>query len=80
VNRFQDGRRFISGNPLRKALRSGRKRKGVANLFDYKFNRLFDYEPLPLEKAHRGVIGIPRVLNMYENYPFWFTFFTPSRI
>ena len=26
--------------------------------------------------AVRGVVGIPRVLNMYENYPFWFTFFT----
>ena len=22
-----------------------------------------------------GVVGIPRALNMYENYPFWFTFF-----
>ena len=21
-------------------------------------------------------MGIPRVLNMYEDYPFWFTFFT----
>ncbi len=27
------------------------------------------------DMAKRGVIGIPRVLNMYENYPFWFTFF-----
>jgi len=36
---------------------------------------LFDYEPLAEDKA-RGTIGIPRVLNMYENYPFWFTFFT----
>ena len=37
---------------------------------------MFDYEPLPLEQAPRGVIGIPRVLNMYEDYPFWFTFLT----
>ena len=28
---------------------------------------------MPLEEAPRGEIGIPRVLNMYENYPFWFT-------
>lgn len=28
------------------------------------------------ELAFRGTIGIPRVLNMYEDYPFWFTFLT----
>ena len=27
-------------------------------------------------EAARGTVGIPRVLNMYENYPFWHTFFT----
>ena len=48
----------------------------LPNLFDYKFHRYFDYEPLSEEDATRGIIGIPRVLNMYENYPFWFTFFT----
>ena len=34
------------------------------------------YEPLSAEDAPRGTVGIPRALNMYENYPFWFTFFT----
>ncbi|MDE5680373.1 MAG: 2-hydroxyacyl-CoA dehydratase, partial [Lachnospiraceae bacterium] len=48
----------------------------VPNLFDYKLKRLFSYEPLSPDKAKRGQVGIPRVLNMYENYPFWFTFFT----
>ena len=48
----------------------------VPNLFDWKFKRLFNYKPIPKDKAERGEIGIPRVLNMYENYPFWFTFFT----
>ena len=46
------------------------------HLYDYKLHRTFDYEPLSDEKATRGVIGIPRVLNIYENYPFWYTFFT----
>ncbi|HBI03466.1 MAG TPA: 2-hydroxyglutaryl-CoA dehydratase, partial [Paenibacillaceae bacterium] len=46
------------------------------NLFQYKYKRLFSYEPLSLTEAKRGTVGIPRVLNMYENYPFWFTFFT----
>lgn len=76
VNRFQDGRRFISGNRCERPLGHEKNSEDVPNLFAYKYNRLFDYLPLPLEKAHRGVIGIPRVLNMYENYPFWFTFFT----
>ena len=47
-----------------------------ANLYTWKFNRLFDYEPLSEFDAERGTVGIPRVLNMYENYPFWFTLFT----
>ena len=48
----------------------------MPNLFEYKLHRYFDYTPLEETDARRGVIGIPRVLNMYENYPFWFTFFT----
>ena len=46
------------------------------NMYAYKYHRVFDYEPLPVEAAKRGVIGIPRILNMYEDYPFWFTLFT----
>ncbi|MBP3866791.1 MAG: 2-hydroxyacyl-CoA dehydratase, partial [Eggerthellaceae bacterium] len=52
------------------------EKSDVPNLFDYKAHRLFDYEPLAPEDAPRGTVGIPRALNMYENYPFWFTFFT----
>ncbi len=48
----------------------------LPNMYQYKFNRLFNYEPLSEDKATRGTIGIPRVLNMYEDYPFWFTFLT----
>ena len=36
----------------------------------------FNYRSLPIEDAPRGIVGIPRALNMYENYPFWHTFFT----
>lgn len=46
------------------------------NLIDYKYKRLFSYKSLRKKEATRGVIGIPRVLNMYENYPLWHTFFT----
>ena len=51
-------------------------KKEIPNLFKYKLERAFDYKPLDESKAERGVIGIPRVLNMYENYPFWFTLLT----
>lgn len=42
----------------------------------YKYERIFGYIPLDEKDATRGTIGIPRVLNMYEDYPFWFTFLT----
>ena len=49
--------------------------KPLPNLFDWKYKRLFKYVPRKPEDAPMGDVGIPRVLNMYENYPFWFTFF-----
>lgn len=76
INRFSGGRKFISGNRCERGLGKEKNKENIPNLFEYKLNRLFSYEPLKGEKAHRGKVGIPRVLNMYENYPFWFTFFT----
>lgn len=76
VNKFSDNRRFISGNRCEKGLGKSKNENNIPNLFEYKYKRLFDYKPLSKEKAYRGEIGIPRVLNMYENYPFWYTFFT----
>lgn len=76
INKFSGGRQFISGNRCERGLGLKKNQHNVPNLFEYKFNRLFDYEPLAEGEAERGIIGIPRVLNMYENYPFWFTFLT----
>jgi len=76
INKFSDGREFISGNRCERGAGHDIVKKDIPNLFDYKYKRLFSYVPLKKEEAKRGVIGIPRVLNMYENYPFWFTFFT----
>ena len=76
INKFSDGRKFITGNRCERALGLDHSTSKLPNLFEYKMHRIFDYEPLPADKAERGVIGIPRVLNMYENYPFWHTFFT----
>ena len=75
VNQFGGGRRFISGNRCERGLGLDRKKKEVPNLFDYKMHRLFDIETLSEDEAPRGIIGIPRVLNLYENYPFWAVFF-----
>ncbi|MEA4973703.1 MAG: acyl-CoA dehydratase activase-related protein [Candidatus Metalachnospira sp.] len=76
INNFSGSRRFITGNRCEKGLGKANNKNDVPNLFEYKLHRLFDYEPLREENAPRGVIGIPRVLNMFEDYPFWFTFFT----
>ncbi len=77
INRFTGGRQFISGNRCERGLGREKKDSGAPNLFEYKNNRIFArYRPLDKETAVRGTVGIPRVLNMYENYPFWFTFFT----
>lgn len=78
ISRFSDGSRFISGNRCeRGAGKSSAELVELPNLYNYKYQRCFDhYEPLPEDQAPRGTIGIPRVLNMYEDYPFWFTFLT----
>ncbi len=76
INRFSDGRQFVSGNRCERGLGQAKKNTDLPNLFAYKLERFFGYEPLKEEQAVRGTVGIPRVLNMYENYPFWFTFFT----
>ena len=75
VNRFPDGRRHITGNRCEKGLGNTVTTEKGPNVMAYKAERLFDYDPLTEEEAKRGVIGIPRVLNIYENYPFWATFF-----
>ena len=79
INQFGSGRRFISGNRCERGLGIEKAKKEVPNLFDYKYHRMFDYEPLPLDQADRGVVGIPRVLNLYENFPFWAVFFKKLR-
>lgn len=79
INHFGQNRRFISGNRCERALGKELASKGIPNLFDYKLKRCFHYKSLDLEQADRGIVGIPRVLNMYENYPFWHTFFTGLR-
>lgn len=73
VTSFNDNREFISGNRCERGANLPLRSKSIPNLFDYKYKRVFNYRSLSVEDAARGVVGIPRVLNMYENYPFWHT-------
>ena len=74
INRFSGGRKYITGNRCEKGLGQSSQKK-AANMVEFKRKRIFGYEPLEKERAVRGEIGIPRVLNIYENFPFWKTFF-----
>lgn len=77
LTRFDDGRTYISGNRCERGASSADKASLPHNIFERKYKRLFDYyKPLGAADAPRGVIGVPRVLNMYEDYPFWFTLLT----
>ncbi len=75
INHFSKNRSFITGNRCEKGLGKEKSKEKIPNLFAYKNRRLFNYSPLPKDAAVRGTVGIPRVLNMYENYPFWAIFF-----
>jgi len=76
LNEFSNGKKFISGNRCERGSITETTNKDLPNLYKYKYERTFDYKPLKPERAKRGTIGIPRALNMYEDYPFWFTLFT----
>ena len=76
INSFSNGKKHISGNRCEKGAGNAKGNDDLPNLIKFKYERIFGYTPLDKEDAKRGTIGIPRVLNMYEDYPFWFTFFT----
>lgn len=76
INKFSNGQIHVSGNRCEKGSGMVTKTQELPNLIQYKQDRIFNYKPLEEHSAPRGTIGIPRVLNMYEDYPFWFTFLT----
>ena len=76
INQFSNGKKFMSGNRCEKGAGLEKSKTQIPNIYKYKYQRLFKYVPLDEKLAKRGKIGIPRVLNMYEDYPFWYTLFT----
>jgi len=76
IKHFSNGSNYISGNRCERGTGKDLVKSEIPNMYEYKYKRVFHYKPLTKEKASRGTLGIPRVLNIYEDYPFWFTFFT----
>ena len=78
LHQFEGGGRFLTGNRCEKGAgkQAGTREGQLPNLAAYRLKRVFEYPVLTREKAKRGTVGLPRVLNMYENYPFWAAFFT----
>lgn len=75
MQKFPDGGKYFTGNRCERGVGGKPKTNSeVPNAYAYKYKRIFDYQPL--ENPKRGSIGIPRVLNIYEDYPFWHTFLT----
>lgn len=72
VNTFAGGRRHITGNRCEKGL-GGKGSAAGAPTCRLQARRIFDYRWLAPQDAPMGEIGVPRVLNLYENYPFWAT-------
>ncbi|SFG16357.1 acyl-CoA dehydratase activase-related protein [Prevotella sp. KH2C16] len=70
---FQGGRKFYSGNKCERVFNNkGTDAVKGENIYAYKYQRLFR-EPAVKPREGSRRIGIPRVLNMYEDYPFWST-------
>lgn len=76
ISKFSDGSKFVTGNRCEKGAGIARTTSDIPNLYKIKEDLLFNRTSLDESEAHRGIIGIPRVLNMYEDYPFWHAFFT----
>ncbi|KAH3745198.1 2-hydroxyacyl-CoA dehydratase [Pelomyxa schiedti] len=79
INTFSDGGSYISGNRCERGALLGceltASKRDIPNMYEWKYRRVFQYPPRRPDDAPRGDIGIPRVLNIYEDYPFWFTLF-----
>ena len=73
INRFSDGKRFISGNQCEKGL-GIEDAKELPNLHAWKRNYLESLKPQ--ENAKRGRIGLPLALSTFEFAPLWYTMFS----
>ena len=77
--RFDGGRKFYSGNKCERVFNNkGHNEVKGDNIYTYKYRLLFDRAGQQQDDGHAPVVAIPRVLNMYEEFPFWHTLFTTA--
>ena len=88
--KFAGGNRFYSGNKCERIFNNyGKNHTTGENAYTYKYKLLFDRNSeeskAEMSRENEGshsasatntTIGIPRVLGMYEEYPFWHSLFT----
>ncbi len=80
-NIFANGKTYYSGNKCEKIYTNkGERGRNAFNLSLHKAELAFKKNPKGIVKNPVLTIGIPRVLNMYENFPFWYTLFTQCGI
>jgi len=82
ITRFSFGkeRTFFSGNKCEKFFGSrGQESESRFNFYQYKQDLLFNRSRTRVERPLL-TIGMPRVLNIFENFPFWHTLLTSCGI
>lgn len=77
--RFANGKDYYSGNRCEKVFTNGAKEEPGGNAYHFKNDLLFGRAARQVEHPVL-TLGIPRSLNMYENFPFWHTLFTACGI
>lgn len=77
--RFPNGNFSFAGNKCERVFHSKAKNDVAGhNQINDKYNYIFDNDEVAQSSSMK--IGIPRVLNMFENYPFWRTLFVSCGI
>lgn len=78
---FSNGAFHYSGNKCEKVFTSkGKQVERGENLYEFKYDLLFNRDMSALNDNIHLKIGVPRILGMYANFPFWNTLFTHSGI
>lgn len=74
---FNNGNVYYSGNKCEKAFTNrGAESRTGDNVYPQKYELLFGRETAVTGQTRPLTIGIPRILGMYEDYPFWHALFT----
>ena len=75
--KFDKDNTFFTGNKCEKYFSNkGNYIEPGISLADYKYDLLFKRNDKNDKNKKKITFGIPRALNMYENYPFWHTLIT----